>query len=180
MKKMICDRGERDMADRCRQALRPWSVPVRITAVGEPDDDLCEADSADADDLAGHHLFGADGGEQHLEDARGLLFDDGAGDVHAVEQDDHVHEEEEDVGGDELEDGVGVLACLGRVDLDGLHERVDVAGDHAVVGEPLAHAERCEARCLMVSLVLMSAADARGCRRSWDVAPESEAGVIQR
>ena len=37
----------------------------------------------------------ADGGEQDFEDARGLLFDDGARDVHAVEHDDHVHEEEE-------------------------------------------------------------------------------------
>jgi hypothetical protein len=38
---------------------------------------------------------GTDGGEQDLKDARGLLLDDGAGDVHAVEHDDQVHEEEE-------------------------------------------------------------------------------------
>ena len=106
---------------------------------GEPDRDLGEADGADADDLAGHHLFGADGGEQDLEDARGLLLDDGAGNVHAIEHDDHVHEQEEDVDGDEAGGGVGVFACLCRVDLDGLHEGVDVGGDHALVGEALAH-----------------------------------------
>ena len=51
----------------------------------DPDADLGETDGADSEDLAGHHLFGADGGEEDFEDARGLLFDDGAGDVHAVE-----------------------------------------------------------------------------------------------
>ena len=86
---------------------------------GEPDADLGEADGADADDLAGHHLFRADGGEQDLEDAGGLFFDDGARDVHAVEHDDHVHEEEEDVGADEGGGGVGVFAGLGRIDLTG-------------------------------------------------------------
>ncbi len=104
-----------------------------------PDADLGEADGADADDLAGHHLFRADGGEQDLEDAGGLFFDDGARDVHAVEHDDEVHEEEEDVGADEGGGGVGVLAGLGGVDFDGLHEGVDVGGDHALVGEALAH-----------------------------------------
>ena len=105
----------------------------------QPDADLGEADGADADDLAGHHLFGADGGEQDFEDAGGLLFDDGARDVHAVEHDDEVHEEEEDVGADEGGGGVGVFAGLGGVDLHGLHEGVDIGGDHAVVGEALAH-----------------------------------------
>jgi len=54
---------------------------------GEPDADLGEADGADSEDLAGHHLLGTDGGEHDFEDARCLLLDDGAGDVHAVEHD---------------------------------------------------------------------------------------------
>ena len=86
----------------------------------DPDADLGEADGADSEDLAGHHLFGADGGEQDLEDAGGLLFNDGTGDVHAVEEDDEVHEEEEGV--DAGEGGVLVFAD----EIDGLEERVDV------------------------------------------------------
>src|SRR5260370_1296890 len=82
----------------------------------EPDGDLGQAYGSNADDLSGHHLLRADGGKQDLEDARRLLFDDGARDVHPVEQDDHVHEQEEDVDGDEAGGGVGVLAGLSGVD----------------------------------------------------------------
>ena len=108
-------------------------------ASGEPDADLGEADGADAEDLSGHHLFGADGGEHDLEDARGLLLDDGAGDIHAVEHDDHVHEEEEDEDTDF--GGLAVLAMggLGGADVDRLEDGVGVGGDDAAVGKLLAH-----------------------------------------
>ena len=76
-------------------------------ASDDPDADLGEADGADSEDLAGHQLFGTDGGEQDLEDAGGLFLDDGTGDVHAVEEDDEVHEEEEGVDA-----GKGRRPCL--------------------------------------------------------------------
>jgi hypothetical protein len=92
----------------------------------------------DADDLAGHHLRRADGGQHDLEDARGLLLDDGAGDVHAIEHDDHVHQEEED--GDTDFGGLMVLVAreASGDDLNRLQHGVGVGRDDAAMGELLA------------------------------------------
>ena len=63
----------------------------------EPDDDLCEADGAYTDELAGEHVAGLDGGEHDLEDAGGLLLNDGAGDVHAIDHGGHGEQQGHDV-----------------------------------------------------------------------------------
>jgi hypothetical protein len=105
-----------------------------------PDGDLGEAYGADAEDLAGHHLFGADGGEEDFKDAGGLLFDDGAGDVHAVEHDDHIHEEEEDEG----DGGGGLGSVLPFLDGEGLGDGGDVAGAEAVMRELAAEQDGAE------------------------------------
>ncbi len=105
----------------------------------DPYADLGEADSANSQDLAGHHLFGADGGEQDLEDAGSLLFNDGTGHVHPVEEDDEVHQEEESV--DAGEGGVLVFAD----EIDRLEERVDVGRRHAQVAQTFASESRANA-----------------------------------
>ncbi len=98
----------------------------------DPDADLRKADGADSEDFAGHEFFGADGGEEDFEDAGGFFFDDGTRDVHSVEEDDEVHEEEERV--DTGEGGVFVETD----EIDGLEERFDFGGGHAEVAETLA------------------------------------------
>ncbi len=104
---------------------------------GDPDADLGKTDRANADHLAGHHLGRADFGQHDFKDARGLFFNDGPRDIHPIEEDDEVHEEEEPVGADES--GIGVLAVLrGRFELDRLEEVVDLGGAHALLGEGFA------------------------------------------
>ena len=122
---------------------------------GEPDADLGDADRANPEDLSGHHLLWADGGEHDLEDARSLLLDDGAGNVHAVERDDHVHEDEED--GDAHLGGLAVVAVrgVGGEDVDGLEHGVGVVGDDATVGKLLSHEDSAEGGGQLASQVIL-------------------------
>ena len=58
-------------------------------AAATPDGDLRQADGAHAQQLAGQQIAGLGHGQHHLEDARGLLLDDGAGHIQTVEHDGH-------------------------------------------------------------------------------------------
>ena len=131
MKKTICV-GLMDSDDAAPK--RAAMVPTTTIQIA----DLRETNRADADDFSGEQFVGLDGGEQDFKDARGFLFDDGTRDVHAIEEDDHVHEEEQPVGDAEGFDGVAALAvCADGVDDDGLHELINLRAAHAAAGERL-------------------------------------------
>ena len=98
---------------------------------GDPDGDLRKANRPHADHLAGQHFARLDRREQDLEDARGLLFDDGARHVHPVEQDDEVHQEEHGVGAAER------ALRVGGLQIDGRQQCANVARDHAGMHQPL-------------------------------------------
>jgi hypothetical protein len=58
-----------------------------------PDGDLGETHRSHADQLSGQQIVGARDGEHDLEDARILLFDNGAGHIEAIEHDGHGEQE---------------------------------------------------------------------------------------
>jgi hypothetical protein len=74
----------------------------------DPDEDLGEADQADADELAGEHVAGLRNREHDLEDARGFLLNDGAGDVQAIHDGGHGEQDGHDVALVEGCDGVAL------------------------------------------------------------------------
>ena len=99
-----------------------------------------EADRAHAQQLAGEQVVGARHGEHDLEDARAFFFDDGAGHIHAVEQNGHGHEEGHEHG---LEERAHALAFTGLaaardqqcVEVHGFCQRRDFLRRHSLLGE---------------------------------------------
>ncbi len=101
-----------------------------------PHQNLRQSNRAHAQNFAGKQFLGGYGGEQHLQNACALFFDDGPHYRHAVDQHDCVQQHHHGEGGEKDGGAAGAPVALldaDRFQLDRLEQRIDVVATHTTL-----------------------------------------------